>query len=254
MSVLPKKTKTPRKTQKNNNLKNTKCQQEGAQFLHLACQGGRLDPLPPVSYATASYTTTQKCPMLRQQPQRMPFVSSHGQVYCDNFHNRLSADFLSRVLVFTEYVFPWSLNETTNYIFILPGKTSQHHLLETRSANVWALVQSDQSPFIKTLFVFTGFFMGSAHHKRASKVANTVHAQKGEQKNAFSERREYWVTCYVRRCVNMWMVCAQPDGSMSSLLQSTGSSPYVLVHIVGPLAATLPGGIALKFCAQKKLF
>ena len=26
---------------------------------------------------------------------------------------------------------------------------------------------------------------------------------------------------------------------MSSLLQSTGSSPYVLVHIVGPLAATL---------------
>ena len=37
----------------------------------------------------------------------------------------------------------------------------------------------------------------------------------------------------------MWMVCAQPDGSMSSLLQSTGSSPYVLVHIVGPLAATL---------------
>jgi len=27
---------------------------------------------------------------------------------------------------------------------------------------------------------------------------------------------------------------------MSSLLQSTGSSPYVLVHIVGPLAATVP--------------
>jgi len=26
---------------------------------------------------------------------------------------------------------------------------------------------------------------------------------------------------------------------MSSLLQSTGSSPYVLVHIVGPLAATV---------------
>ena len=36
----------------------------------------------------------------------------------------------------------------------------------------------------------------------------------------------------------LWTVCAQPDGSMSSLLQSTGSSPYVLVHIVGPLAAT----------------
>jgi len=38
----------------------------------------------------------------------------------------------------------------------------------------------------------------------------------------------------------MLTVCAQPDGSMSSLLQSTGSSPYVLVHIVGPLAATVP--------------
>ena len=60
-----------------------------------------------------------------------------------------------------------------------------------------------------------------------------------EKKNAFNERREYWVTCYVKRCVNMWTVCAQPDGSMSSPLQSTGSSPYVLVHIVGPLAATV---------------
>jgi len=37
----------------------------------------------------------------------------------------------------------------------------------------------------------------------------------------------------------MWTVCAQPDGSMSSLSQSTGSSPYVLVHMVGPLAATM---------------
>jgi len=35
-----------------------------------------------------------------------------------------------------------------------------------------------------------------------------------------------WVTCYVKHCVNMRTVCAQPDGSMSSLLQSTGSSPY----------------------------
>jgi len=40
--------------------------------------------------------------------------------------------------------------------------------------------------------------------------------------------------------------CAQPDGSRSSLLQSTGSSPYVLVHIVGPLAATLDSHHHLK--------
>jgi len=32
--------------QKNNKLKNTKCQRKGAQFIHLAFQGG---PLPPVS-------------------------------------------------------------------------------------------------------------------------------------------------------------------------------------------------------------
>ena len=37
----------------------------------------------------------------------------------------------------------------------------------------------------------------------------------------------------------MGTVCAQPDGSMSSLLQSTGSSPYVLDHSFGPLAATV---------------
>ena len=35
---------------------------------------------------------------------------------------------------------------------------------------------------------------------------------------------------------------------MSSLLQSTGSSPYVLVHIVGPLAATI--SLSLQFNAD----
>jgi len=38
----------------------------------------------------------------------------------------------------------------------------------------------------------------------------------------------------------MWTVCAQPESSMSSLLYSPGSSPYVLVHMVGPLVATAP--------------
>ena len=37
----------------------------------------------------------------------------------------------------------------------------------------------------------------------------------------------------------MWTVCAQPERSMSSLLYSPDSSPYVLVHMVGPLVATL---------------
>jgi len=47
-----------KKQQPTENQKNTKyqswpkCQLKGAQFLHLACQGKRLAPLPPVSYAT----------------------------------------------------------------------------------------------------------------------------------------------------------------------------------------------------------
>jgi len=62
--------------------------------------------------------------------------------------------------------------------------------------------------------------------------------ERREMQNAFNERRGYWVTWYVRRCGSVWTVCTEPYGSMSSLLQSTGSNTYVLVHIVGPLAAT----------------
>jgi len=39
--------------------------------------------------------------------------------------------------------------------------------------------------------------------------------------------------------VYVWTVCAQEDGSMSSLLHCVGSSPFALVHIVGPLTATI---------------
>ena len=49
-----KKKKTPRKTQKNNRLKNNKYQNVNgrwAQFLNLACQGG--GGFPPISYDTA---------------------------------------------------------------------------------------------------------------------------------------------------------------------------------------------------------
>ena len=53
--ILDRKTKTPEKRKKNN-VKNTNIEisTERAQFLHLACSGGRLALLPPVSYATAS--------------------------------------------------------------------------------------------------------------------------------------------------------------------------------------------------------
>ena len=72
---------------------------------------------------------------------------------------------------------------------------------------------------------------------RFREIVNTCTETRAEKR--INERREYWVTCYGKRCVNMWTVCAQPVGSTSSLSQSTGSSPYVLVHIDGSLAATI---------------
>jgi len=61
------------------------------------------------------YMTTpqRKCHMLRQQSQKMRFVGSHSQVYYDNFHNRLAANFPSRVFLFTK-ASPWSFNKTTH--------------------------------------------------------------------------------------------------------------------------------------------
>jgi len=74
----------------------------------------------------------------------MRFVGSYSQVYYDNLHHRLSADFQNR------YFFHRSIaittNETTVYDFITPNKTCERHL-ETRSANVWNLVRSNQSLF-----------------------------------------------------------------------------------------------------------
>jgi len=55
MSVLAEKKKTPRKTQKNNNLKNNKYQNVnyGGPVFTFSLQGGWLAPCPSVSYATA---------------------------------------------------------------------------------------------------------------------------------------------------------------------------------------------------------
>jgi len=45
---------------------------------------------------------------------------------------------------------------------------------------------------------------------------------------------------------------------MSSLLPSTGSSPYILVHIVGPLATTIQCGVnemaVIKACTSLRGF
>ena len=67
--------------------------------------------------------TTKKLLHVKTTVTKMHFVSSHDQVYSDNFHNRLSAHFQSSIFIFTE-VLPWVLTQPTNY-FILPSKTCQ---------------------------------------------------------------------------------------------------------------------------------
>jgi len=52
-------------------------------------------------------------------------------------------------------------DETRNYDFILPSKICQRHV-ETKAANTWELVQSDQSPFQKTLPALRDFITVNA--------------------------------------------------------------------------------------------
>jgi len=48
-------------------------------------------------------TPQRKCPMLWQQSQKMRIAASHRQVYYDNFHHGLSADFQNRVTFSRKY-------------------------------------------------------------------------------------------------------------------------------------------------------
>jgi len=59
------------------------------------------------------------------------------------------------------------LAETTNYDFILPSKTYQCHL-ETRDANFWDLVQSDQSSFRQKPCLSWPIFHGDVHHPQST--------------------------------------------------------------------------------------
>jgi len=68
----------------------------------------------------------------------------YSQVCSGNLHNRLTADFPNRALIFKERCMVF--DETTNYSFILPNKTCHRHF-ETAAANVWHLVQNDQRSF-----------------------------------------------------------------------------------------------------------
>ena len=85
--------------------------------------------------------------------------------------------------------------------------------------------------------------------KRTSKVPRDrkyMHRRRAEKRI----QRTGWILSHVLRktlCEHVNSLCP-PDGSMSSLLQSTGSSPYVLVHIIGPLAATLRTWTKASYC------
>jgi len=99
--------------------------------------------------------------MLQQQSQKVRLFGSHIQVYCDNFHNRLSVDFQNRVLLCIEAHFlsllPCMVFNKHILLLYLPRKTCLRHL-ETGAANVWDLIQRNQSPFQKTLLVFYFFY------------------------------------------------------------------------------------------------
>jgi len=85
------------------------------------------------------YTATpqKKCLMLRQQSEKMQFIGNHSQVYCNNFQKMLSADFQSKLLIFTELL-PWSLTK--------PQFMALFYQAIRRAGNIWDPSQSDQSP------------------------------------------------------------------------------------------------------------
>ena len=66
------------------------------------------------------FYTTKKIPHVMATVAKIRFVGSHSQVYHDNLHQRLSADFQNRVLFHKSIAI--TTNETTNYDFILPSK------------------------------------------------------------------------------------------------------------------------------------
>ena len=99
---------------------------------------------------------------------KLRFVGSHSQVYYHNFHNRLSADFQSRVLLFTK-VLPRSLTKpqitTLFYLARLINVIQKHELLTSG-----ILFKAINHPFSKTLLVFAGFFTGNTHHTWSSSL------------------------------------------------------------------------------------
>jgi len=56
------------------------------------------------------FSTTKKIPHFTAVVTKIQFFGSNSQIYYDNLHNRLYADFQSRVLLFKETL-PWSLKK-----------------------------------------------------------------------------------------------------------------------------------------------
>ena len=155
-------------------------------------------PFPPHCIPGVNFSTPQKCPMLRQQSQKMRFVGSNSQIYYDNLRfctkgylqiSKQRACFQgSTAMVFKEKNIAMVFNEATVYDFSLPNKNCQRHL-ETRVSNVWNLIECklvnlqctddvnrsyrnvcnmsliySSNAINKTLFVFANVFTVNAHH------------------------------------------------------------------------------------------
>ena len=91
---------------------------------------------------------------------KMRLLGSHIQVHYGNFHNTLSADFQSRVLLFTN-VLSWSLTKPQIItLFYLARPISVTHKQQLQISGISS--KAINHPFDKTLLVLADF-SGNAH-------------------------------------------------------------------------------------------
>ena len=92
---------------------------------------------------------------------KMRFVGSHSQVYHDIFHNRPSADFISRCSFHRSIAMVF--NETTISLFYLTRLISHTQKQELQTSGFSS--EPINHSFNKTLLVFRYLFTRSTHHK-----------------------------------------------------------------------------------------
>jgi len=94
---------------------------------------------------------------------KMRLFGNHSQVYYDNCHNMLSAEFQSGVLLFTELL-SWSLTKPQIMtLFYLARAVSVMYRQKLRNSGISS--KAINHPFGKTLLVLADFSRGTLIHK-----------------------------------------------------------------------------------------